>query len=241
MTTLFISDLHLSEERPEASAAFTRFLASEAPQADALYILGDLFEFWIGDDVHDPHQREVLANLAMLTSKGTPTYFMRGNRDFLTGRRFAHLTGVHMLPDGAVVSLYGHRTLLMHGDRLCTDDVEYQRYRRLFHNPVSRAMLLALPLQTRRRLATRARAKSTAEKQQKNPEIMDVNDGAVVEAMREHAASTLIHGHTHRPGIHEFEFDDLPAERVVLGAWYDHGSVLRWTADGHALAEIPFV
>jgi UDP-2,3-diacylglucosamine hydrolase len=229
VTTLFISDLHLDGSRPEITGLFLRFLEEEARKASSLYILGDCFEVWIGDDDDDPHHARVMAGLKALTGAGVPVYFMHGNRDFLVGNKFAERTGVKLLSDPALVDLGGSPTLLMHGDTLCTDDVGYQRARRFMRNRLVQGIYLTLPLFLRHRIATYARAKSKADTATKPEYIMDVNQEAVEAAMRKHAVSRLIHGHTHRPAIHRFaSADGKPTERIVLGDWYEQSSVLRW-------------
>lgn len=239
MTTLFISDLHLDGSRPDITDQFLKFLSHEAAQAEALYILGDLFEAWIGDDDPDPDKRRAIAALKSVTSHGVPCYVMHGNRDFLLGRRFCRDTGAHLLDDGTVVNLYGKRVLLMHGDTLCTDDPAYQRLRRIVRNPFVKLFLRSLSLKQRQRLAEKMRAGSKAHIEamdQSAPSIMDVNDAAVVETFRRFDVHYLVHGHTHRPAVHRLQIDGHEATRIVLGDWYDQGSVLRWSADGFELA-----
>lgn len=229
--TLFISDLHLDPQRPDIVALFLRFLAEQASQAEALYILGDLFEYWIGDDMLDhPATAAALAPVAeglrALSSAGVPVYFQHGNRDFLIGETFAQRCGVRLLPEAQVVELDGVPTLLMHGDSLCTDDVDYQRLRVMLRDPQWQREFLALPLEERIRQAQALREKSREAAQAKAETIMDVNPQTVVETMRRHGVHRLIHGHTHRPAVHEFELDQAPAHRIVLGDWYERGSVL---------------
>lgn len=240
MTTLFISDLHLYHQRPAVTEAFRTFLRNEATNAEALYLLGDLFEVWIGDDDPDPHNRSIVAALRRLTDTGTPCYFICGNRDFLVGKRFADESGVRLLSDGTTIELYGNRILLMHGDTLCTDDVGYQRFRRIARNPVSQALFLALPPALRRRLARQARNQSMSNRIQSPEEIVDVNQSAVERTMREHDVRLLLHGHTHRPGVHRFDLGGTTVERIVLGDWYTQGSVLRWNADGPELTAFTY-
>lgn len=239
MSLLFISDLHLHPSRPRITRLFLDFLAGEARSATRLYILGDLFEAWIGDDDPEPHYREVQDALGALVSAGVGLAFVHGNRDFLVGARFAGRTGATLLPDGSVVEVGGQPTLLMHGDALCTDDRAYQRLRRVTGSPVARRLMLALPLGLRRRLAGWARRQSRAAQQDKPAAIMDVNPQAVARALRAAGVSRLIHGHTHRPGIHRFMLDGAPAERIVLGDWYTQGSVLRVSGAGLDLATLP--
>ena len=228
MSTLFISDLHLDESRPEIVDLFERFLAEEARGAKALYILGDLFESWIGDDDDSPLAGRVARALCALSDSGVPIYFMRGNRDFVLGKDFARRAGMTILDDPTVIDLDGQRTLLMHGDTLCIDDIAYQKFRRLMHNRWFQRIALALPLSIRRRIAGRLRGQSQKHVARKSEAIMDVNQSAVEAAMREHGVRLLIHGHTHRPDTHRFDLDGQNAERIVLGDWYDQSSILTW-------------
>jgi len=226
--TLFISDLHLDEARPQIVDLFTRFLADEARQADALYILGDLFESWIGDDDNAPLATRVAHALRALRDRGVPIYFLHGNRDFLLGTDYAARAGIELLADPAIVELDGERTLLMHGDTLCTDDIEYQTFRNLVRDPAWQAQFLAKPLAERRAFAAQARGESRKQTAMKAAEIMDVNQAAVESTMHEYGVHRLIHGHTHRPAAHRFELDGRTAERIVLGDWYEQSSVLTW-------------
>jgi UDP-2,3-diacylglucosamine hydrolase len=237
--TLFASDLHLDPSDPAIARQFLSFLAGEARRADALYILGDLFEAWLGDDDPDPASREVVMALRALTDSGVPCYLMHGNRDFLIGPRFCDETGAKLLEDGQVVDLYGERVLLMHGDALCTDDTHYQRLRRILRNPAVLWTLRHLSLSQRRQLAQRLRAGSRAHVGATAPDIMDVNDGAVARAVRAAGVRTLIHGHTHRPAVHSLEVDRSPARRIVLGDWYSQGSVLAWSRGEFELRSLP--
>jgi UDP-2,3-diacylglucosamine hydrolase len=225
--TLFVSDLHLDPARPEIARQFHAFLAGEARDAQALYILGDLFEAWLGDDDPDPAVRATVAALRGLVDAGVPVFVMHGNRDFLIGERFCRDTGATLLPDGTVVTLDGEPVLLMHGDALCTDDVSYQRLRRIVRNPLVRVIFRLMTLDQRRALARRLRAGSREHVGMTAPEIMDVNPAAVEQAFREAGVRTLIHGHTHRPAVHPLEIDGAPARRIVLGDWYTQGSVLE--------------
>jgi UDP-2,3-diacylglucosamine hydrolase len=239
MTTLFVSDLHLHASRPAVTACFLRFLSHTASQAQALYILGDLFESWIGDDAPGPTGIEVGAALRELTDRGIPCNFMQGNRDFLISRHFAARSGLALLPDETVIDLHGERALLMHGDTLCTDDHAYQRYRRIVHWPATQALYLALPVRARNHVEAQLRSRSTAAYDSKPAMVMDVNQRAVTAAMERHGVSLLIHGHTHRPAIHRFETADRKAaRRIVLGDWYEQGSVLAWTDAGPELRQI---
>ncbi len=228
--TLFVSDLHLDPERPAVTELFLGFLEQHAGKADALYILGDLFEAWIGDDDLSALNQAVCAGLKACAGQGTPVYVMHGNRDFLLGERFARLAGCMLLEDPAVIDLYDTPTLLMHGDLLCTDDTEYMKFRATVRDPAWQAALLAKPLGERRRMAQEMRQASRAQTGGKPEAIMDVNDQAVTDCMHRHGVSRLIHGHTHRPATHELSLDGQPAQRIVLGDWYEQGSVLECTA-----------
>jgi UDP-2,3-diacylglucosamine hydrolase len=241
VTTLFISDLHLDGTRPDISAQFLDFLEREARGAEALYILGDLFEAWIGDDDPDPDKRRVIAGLRAVTSAGVPSFLIHGNRDFLIGRRFCRETGIELLADGTVIDVYGRRVLLMHGDLLCTDDHAYQRLRRIVRNPVVQFVMRRLTLRQRQRLAERMRAGSKehiASMDMAAPEIMDVNQDEVRRTFARFGVDCIIHGHTHRPAVHEMQIDGHEAVRIVLGDWYEQGSVLRWNQRGFELAKL---
>jgi UDP-2,3-diacylglucosamine hydrolase len=237
--TLFISDLHLDAAAPAIADQFHAFLAGEARSADALYILGDLFEAWIGDDDPDPAARATVGALRSLVDAGVPCFVMHGNRDFLIGARFCRETRATLLADGTVVDLYGERVLLLHGDALCTDDAGYQRLRRILRNPLVLGTLRHLPLDARHSLARRLRAGSREHVGMTAPEIMDVNEGAVVAALRAAGVRTVIHGHTHRPAVHELLVDGSPARRIVLGDWYTQGSALEWRPGSFELRELP--
>ena len=240
MATLFIADLHLCPEEPAITAGFLHFLAGPARGADALYILGDLFEAWIGDDDPVPLHAEIARAIRSLVDHGVPCYFIHGNRDFLLGKRFARQSGMTLLPEAQVLSLYGRDVLIMHGDTLCTDDAGYQAFRAKVHQPWLQALFLALPLFVRKRIAAKMRANSKAANSTKTLEIMDVNPHAVVAAMEQHQVQWLIHGHTHRPAMHELSANGQPAFRVVLGAWHSEGSMVSVTPDDVALIHFPF-
>lgn len=232
MSTLFIADLHLDPSRPHITALFERYLASaEVRQASALYILGDLVEAWIGDDDDaELPQRIALATRAVHDA-GVPVYFMVGNRDFLLGEAFAARAGFTLLEDGTVHAIAGQPTLLMHGDVLCTDDIAYQTVRAQVRTAEWKRQILSLPLEARRTFAAKARADSKAHTGSTMESIMDVNADAVAAAMRDASVTRLIHGHTHRPAIHALTLDGHAAQRIVLGDWYEHGSVLRIADD----------
>jgi UDP-2,3-diacylglucosamine hydrolase len=237
--TLFISDLHLDGERPDITAQFLTFLEREARQAQALYILGDLFEAWIGDDDPDPDKRRVIAALRSLTQGGVPVYFIHGNRDFLIGRRFAAETGVTLLADPTLIQVYGQKVLLMHGDTLCIDDPNYQRLRRIVRNPIVQFIMRRLTLGQRMKLAARMRAGSKAHIESMDkaaPQIMDVNQDEVRRTFEQQRVDFIVHGHTHRPAIHKVQLNNRTVTRIVLGDWYEQGSVLRWNKRGFELA-----
>jgi len=235
VTTLLISDLHLDAELPDISTQLLKFLKAEAVDADALYILGDLFESWVGDDDPNPHYAKVKIALRSLVSKRVPVYFMHGNRDFAIGDLFAQETGVKLLPDPYVADLYGENVLLSHGDVYCTDDVQYQTIRKKTRDPAWLDMMLKKPLRERLAFAAQARAASAAHGGAINEKIADVNQGAIERALREANVDTILHGHTHRPGIHRFTLDGEPAVRIVLGDWFEQGSVVRWDKNGPSL------
>ena len=226
--TLFISDLHLSPDRPALVEAFHALLRGPARGAAALYAIGDLFDVWVGDDqLREPLAAGVAAAFAALAASGTPVYFQRGNRDFVLGERFARASGATLLPDEVVRELHGTPTLIMHGDQLCTDDVAYQRFRAWWRDPVHQRRVLALPYVFRRGLAAFFRAVSDRATSRKPQAIMDVNAEAVATALRRHGVKRLIHGHTHRPARHEIRVDGGVCERYVLADWYRSASYLR--------------
>jgi UDP-2,3-diacylglucosamine hydrolase len=237
MATLFASDLHLDSESPWAIDAFIAFLQGPARGAEALYLLGDLFEVWVGDDDDNPDNARTCAALRALTDSGVPVYVIHGNRDFLLGETFARRTGVKLLPDPVLVDLYGVPTLLSHGDVFCTEDPAYQRLRSVVRRPKFQRRFLSLPIDTRRVLASAARAGSKAHTQRTIPTIMDVNPEVVLRAFRATGARRLIHGHTHRPAIHPCVVDGVNAERVVLAPWYEAASCVAVDANG--VREVP--
>lgn len=238
MTTLFISDLHLDAKRPQIGALFQNFLAGEARDADALYILGDLFESWIGDDDDAALAIQTGAGLRALSDAQVPVYFMHGNRDFLLGRAYAARAGLRLLNDPWIIDLHGQRTLLTHGDTLCTDDHAYLQFREQVRNPHWQQNFLAQPLTVRREFAARARTESQRHTANAEPDIMDVNATAVAAILRQTGVHRLIHGHTHRPATHALNIDDQPATRIVLGDWYEQGSVLRIDGRGANLSTL---
>jgi UDP-2,3-diacylglucosamine hydrolase len=228
VAALFISDLHLSEDRPAANERFFSFLEKQARAADALYILGDFFEYWIGDDdLAYPFNAVIAGVLRDLSRRGVALYLMHGNRDFLIGPRFCEATGGSLLEDPTVIELQGERTLLMHGDTLCTDDLDYQAWRRTARSAAWQREFLGKSLAERRLATVGMREKSKEVVQAKPAEIMDVNDGAVRVAMERHGVKRLIHGHTHRPGRHRIDLEDGHGERWVLPDWYGRGGYLE--------------
>ena len=239
-TTLFISDLHLCGARPAITRLFLDFLRHRARPADALYILGDLFEYWIGDEAIEQEEfRTIVRGLRELTASGTPVFVMHGNRDLLMAGGFEKATGCRLLADAVRVDLHGTPTLLMHGDSLCTDDVEYMAFRAHVRNPAVQREFLAKPVAERDQILRNIREISKTSTSSKKPEIMDVNQNAVEAVMREHGVYRLIHGHTHRPKEHAFMLDGQLARRMVLGDWYEQGSVLSVDAHGWVLEGLP--
>jgi len=239
MTTLFISDLHLEAERPDIAEQFLKFLETDASEADDLYILGDLFEAWVGDDDPNTHYFTIKRALRKLSDSGIPVYFMHGNRDFMIGRGFANETGVEILKDPHKVVMYGRQVLLSHGDALCTDDVQYQRVRKMTRDPDWQATILARPLKDRLRMAEEARRQSLEQTLNLSMEIMDVNQNAVKTVIKSFKVDVLLHGHTHRPAIHDVDLGNRKAKRIVLGDWYTQGSMVRWDSRGPKLEEMP--
>ena len=231
MARLFVSDLHLDSAAPAANEQFLAFLRTHAAGVEALYILGDMFESWIGDDETDAQKARICAGLRALTSSGVACFVLHGNRDFLLGEQFCERTGARLLPDPVVAELDGERVLVTHGDALCTDDHSYQELRSTVRDAEWQRRFLSLPLAVREQFANRARAGSKAHTTRTAPVIMDVNQEAVLTAFRATHTRRMVHGHTHRPGRHEYTVDGEPAERIVLGAWYEEGSYL-WSEAG---------
>lgn len=237
---LFISDLHLTPERPTPVRLFERFIAEIAPGAQALYILGDFFEAWVGDDTLDqPFNRGICATLKSLASSGVEVYFMPGNRDFLAGQTFATAAGLTLLADPTEVILHGTPTLLAHGDQYCTDDADYQTFRRQVRDPDWQRQFLAQPLPQRLALAASLRERSEHAKAGKKPEIMDVNPARIEAVLESHAVQRIIHGHTHRPARHELQVEGRIFERWVLPDWYETGGYLTCDASGCRLSSFP--
>ena len=250
MTTFFISDLHLSALHPNTSELFLKFLREDATDADALYILGDFFEAWIGDDILDDHDARIMNALADFSKQGVPVYFMHGNRDFLIGKGFANKTGCTLIHDPTPIQLYGKNVLLAHGDALCTLDKAYQRFRKFVRHPIIKGIFLMLPNWIRRKIANRLRKNSprafkkyqAAALQLKttpdaNP-FWDVSQASVNNMMRQFQSDILIHGHTHKPAIHEFILDEKRVSRIVLGDWTNTGKILAFSPQQQELREV---
>lgn len=239
MSTLFISDLHLEESRPQITKAFLRFLFNQAAHADALYILGDLFEAWIGDDDDSEYIQHIKEALLRYSESGVPTYFIHGNRDFLIGEKFAEQTGMILLDETTVVNLYDEPVLLMHGDTLCTRDTEYMAFREQVRSPQWQGQMLQQPLAVRRQLAEKLRSESRSMSASKAEDIMDVTPEQVTLVMEEEKVQKLIHGHTHRPNRHSLTINNKPAERIVLGDWEETGWYLSVQPDQWDLVSFP--
>jgi UDP-2,3-diacylglucosamine hydrolase len=239
MTRLFVSDVHLDTASPQAVEQFLDFLQTQARRSEALYILGDLFETWIGDDDPDPAKERVRKGLRALTEGGVACFFLHGNRDFLIGRDFCRGTGCRLLPDPIVAELDGERVLITHGDALCTDDHPYQELRSIVRTPQWQRKFLSLPLMDREKLANSARAGSKQHTSNTTYRIMDVNPDAVTAAFRAAGVRRIIHGHTHRPAVHDLSLEGEPAQRIVLGAWYEQGSYLWYENGRYELRELP--
>lgn len=238
--SLLIADLHLSPDRPDITQAFLLFLRTKACQAEALYILGDLFEVWIGDDNPEPLLAEVAMALKTLADQGVALYFCHGNRDFLLKQRYARRAGLTLLAPETVVDLYGTQTLLMHGDSLCTLDIGYQKFRRWWNQPWWQWLILHTPLWYRQHLGRKARRVSGADKMAKSAEIMDVTPTEVPAVLQRYQLTHLIHGHTHRPAVHQVALPDgRTGYRYVLGDWYQQSSYLKVSAAGWQLYFAP--
>lgn len=227
--TLFISDTHFEDDKSNHYSKFVQAISD--PTVDAIYLLGDIFEAWIGDDDLTPFHQSFIETLKKITARGTPVYFMHGNRDFLIGKRFAELSGCKLLPDEWRVTIYDTPVLLMHGDLLCTNDEKYLKARKLAHKPLIQRGFLSLPLALRRYIAAKLRAKSKRHTQAATAMMMDVANEAVIDVMKKHQVNYLIHGHTHQPDIHPLKINKQPAWRIVLGAWHKRGNMLVWQQD----------
>jgi len=239
MTHLFVSDVHLGEDSAPAIGQFLEFLSARAAHAEALYILGDLFESWVGDDDRSEAALTVCAALEDLTAHGVPCFVLHGNRDFLLGSGFCERTGCRLLTDPVIADLDGERVLITHGDALCTDDHAYQELRSIVRRSDVQQRFLALPLSSREMLANEVRAGSRRHISRTVPTIMDVNPEAVARAFRAAGVRRMIHGHTHRPGVHDLTVDGASAQRIVLGAWYEQGSYLSRERGSYELRALP--
>jgi UDP-2,3-diacylglucosamine hydrolase len=239
VSVLFVSDIHLDADRPDITRQFVDFLRERAASADALYILGDLFESWIGDDAADAGQCEVTAALAALAARGTACFVMHGNRDFLLGSEFCRLSGAQLLVDPTIVTLFGERVLITHGDALCSDDVSYQRLRGTVRDADWQRRFLALTRAERAILASAARDGSRAHTADMHYEITDVNAASVAALIRAAGVAILLHGHTHRPDVHRFAVDGRACTRIVLGDWHNNGHVLEWSFAGYRQESLP--
>lgn len=234
----FISDLHLSKDRPETTQRFLAYLDSLNTSVSKLYILGDLFDVWVGDDDPTPPNEAVKEQLSKLTATGVNVSFLAGNRDFLVGKEFFSDTQVTSLEDECVIDLFGVKTLLMHGDLLCTDDIEYQQFRQLTHTPAWQQDILSKPLQERLALAQHYRQESHLNKKDKSAGIMDVNESTVINTIEKHQTQRLIHGHTHRPNVHTHNVNGQQVKRFVLAEWDHNGSVLDWSESGYEVIKL---
>lgn len=240
MTTLFIADLHLSPLRPDITDCFLRFMQEDAPKAQKLYVLGDLFEFWIGDDDNSPFNLIIKEAFTALTQQGVECFFIQGNRDFLLGKRFCHQTGMTLLPETEVIDLYGTPTVILHGDTLCTKDEKYQEFRKTVHQKWLQTLFHWIPLFIRRKIVANVQAKIKKQKFTKQMDIMDVTPEEVVNVLEQNQVTHMIHGHTHRPNIHKHQTSQGIATRIVLGDWYTQGSILVCTPEGCQLKQKAF-
>jgi len=238
--TYFIADLHLAQNRPDITACFLSFLKTDAIEAQTLYILGDLFEYWLGDDDDTPFIQDVANALKQLSQSGVTIYYIHGNRDFLLGKKYATQAGMTLLPEIKVIDLYDQQVVIMHGDTLCTRDVAYQAFRKKSRSWWWQAMVKSLPLFIRRKMAENYRIKSAKATAVKTQEIMDVTNTEVVRCLEEHQSQLLIHGHTHRPDIHQLTANNQDAKRIVLGDWYEQGAWLKVTKDNIELLNQSF-
>ena len=237
--TYFIADLHLSENRPDISACFLRFLKSDAIEAEKLYILGDLFEAWVGDDDDSPFLKTIASALTTLAHSGTKIFYIHGNRDFLLGKRFAKQSAMQLLPEIDTIDLYGQHVVIMHGDTLCTRDVDYQAFRKKSRTWWWQTAIKSLPLFIRKKIAANYRKKSAEATAVKSQDIMDVTSEEVVNCLEQHQSQLLIHGHTHRPAVHLLNANGKKAQRIVLGDWYEQGAWLKVTPDAIELLNHP--
>jgi UDP-2,3-diacylglucosamine hydrolase len=234
--TYFIADLHLAQNRPDITACFLSFLEKSAPEADRLYILGDLFESWIGDDDDSPWLEPLYAAFKQLSNSGTELFFIHGNRDFLIGKKFSQKSGITLLDEISLIDLYDEQVVIMHGDTLCTRDVAYQKFRKKSRSWWWQTMIKSLPLFVRKKIAKNYRQKSASATALKSQDIMDVTPAEVSHCLKAYNSKLLIHGHTHRPKIHKIHIDKTPAQRIVLGDWYEQGSWLKVTRKENKLS-----
>jgi len=236
---IFISDLHISFEKKEITRRFLSFLQNQAKNASAVYILGDLFDTWVGDDDNMPPNKKIKKQLKQLTNSGTKVFLQQGNRDFLLGQQFCKETGITLLDEYTVIDLFGVKTLLTHGDLLCTDDIPYQAFRQKSHTHEWKQNVLTKPLLLRLLVARWYRFRSFFHKRKKSQDIMDVNQQTISHVMQEYDCHRLIHGHTHRPAIHDFKIKQIPAQRFVLAEWKkDSAEILLWNAEGYKITSI---
>ncbi|MCA0937030.1 UDP-2,3-diacylglucosamine diphosphatase [Vibrio alginolyticus] len=240
MTTLFISDLHLTPKRPDITQCFMTFMRTEAKTADALYVLGDLFEFWVGDDDKTPFANQIRSEFKNLTDSGVAVFFIQGNRDFLLGERFCKQTGITLLEDVCTIDLYGTRAVILHGDTLCTDDVDYQKFRKTVHQPWLQWVFNHIPWFIKKKIVAKVQTDIRDDKKSKPMDIMDVNQNEVEQVMSQYSVDLIIHGHTHRPNTHVFDVDGKSKTRIVLGDWYTQGSILHVDYNGLELKTRPF-
>ncbi|MHA2937962.1 UDP-2,3-diacylglucosamine diphosphatase [Vibrio sp. RC27] len=239
MRTLFISDLHLSPQQPKLTEAFIRFLQNEASNADALYILGDLFDFWVGDDDSTEFAQAIKATLKSFTDSGIDCYFIQGNRDFLIGSRFERETGVVVLPEITEITLNGSRCVLLHGDTLCLEDERYLAFRQKVHNPWLQWGFNKLPFKVRQKIAIKVQTGTQQDKSKKSLDIMDVTHEEVIRVMTNHSAEIMIHGHTHSPNIEQIDNQGICLTRIVLGDWGSKLYYLDFNDDGYTLKDEP--
>ncbi|WP_371377407.1 UDP-2,3-diacylglucosamine diphosphatase [Thalassotalea aquiviva] len=238
-TTYFIADLHLTQERQDITDCFLSFLREQAPKAEKLYILGDFFEYWVGDDDDNPFVLSMAKELKALADTGTEIFFIHGNRDFLLGAKYAEKSGMTLLPESTVIDLYGQKTLIMHGDTLCTNDVQYQKFRKKSRSWWWQLIVKNLPLKVRKNIANNYRMQSAEQKSKLKLEIMDVTQSEVESELQKAKCQLLIHGHTHRPNVHQFELNGKQAKRIVLGDWYEQGAWLKVTPESMELLNQP--
>lgn len=238
--TYFIADLHLTESRTDISHCFLDFLEKDAIKAEKLYILGDFFEAWVGDDDNSPFVKKIADALTKLSKTGTRIFFIQGNRDFLLGKRYAKKANMQLLPDITTIDLYGQKVVIMHGDTLCTRDIDYQAFRTKSRSWWWQTSVRYLPLFVRKKMAANYRKKSAAATALKAPVIMDVTESEVIKCLEEHQSQLLIHGHTHRPAVHNIIANNKAAQRIVLGDWYEQGAWLKVTPDSMTLLNEEF-